>query len=267
MEELIKDLKILGLTDGEARAYSVLLRIGAASKRDIVREARISSSVVYNILERLMDKGLVTCVVSNGKRYFKPANPSSISALIEDEKEMLRKKEMIISKIMTFHKRMLDVSSKNTEIYSVETYKGLKGLKSMLKRIIEEEFRTGSVQDWLAMGVTANKHDKFNAMWLYWHSKIRPEHNVKARFILCEDDTEYVRRLAKTPLADTRVLRTQSSTCITVCGQKTLLMKYSEPSIHVMIDDENIADYFRKIFENLWNIAKLPGKNARSILQ
>ena len=261
MEEwLVNDLRLLGLTHGEARAYCALLKLGVATKKDIVRESKLSSSIVYDVIERLIARGMATYTIVDGKRYFKPTSPRCILNMIEEERKKLSKKEEILSKIISFHEIMhtnfYNRDVRKTGIHAVEVFHGLKGLKSMLERIVSEEFETNRTKEWLAMGVTGTKDVKFNSMWMGWHSRIRPKFGVKARFIFCENDTPYVLRLSNTLMSEARVLRTERVICVTVCGPKTLLMKYAEPSIHVMIDDALIAHYFREIFERLWGISE-----------
>ena len=58
----IELLKEVGLTEGEIKVYLALFKIGASSTGPIVKEAKIHSSKVYPILDRLIEKGLVSFI-------------------------------------------------------------------------------------------------------------------------------------------------------------------------------------------------------------
>jgi sugar-specific transcriptional regulator TrmB len=60
---MIQELTQLGLTDGEARVYLSLLKIGLSKVGPIVRDSHVSYSKIYDVLERLGMKGLVSHVI------------------------------------------------------------------------------------------------------------------------------------------------------------------------------------------------------------
>lgn len=62
MSELnfIQNLTSLDLTDGEARVYIALLKLGSSKVGPLVRESRVSYSKIYDVLERLALKELVS---------------------------------------------------------------------------------------------------------------------------------------------------------------------------------------------------------------
>ena len=55
-------LKDAGLTDGEAKVYLALLELGSSTTGPIIHKSKIAKSIVYQILEKLMQKGLVSYV-------------------------------------------------------------------------------------------------------------------------------------------------------------------------------------------------------------
>jgi HTH-type transcriptional regulator, sugar sensing transcriptional regulator len=59
---MLSELIQLGLTSGEARIYLSLLKLGSSKVGSIVKDSRVSYSKVYDVLERLITKGLVSYV-------------------------------------------------------------------------------------------------------------------------------------------------------------------------------------------------------------
>ena len=58
-------LKEIGLTDSEIKVYIALLELGSSSKGPIVDKSHVASSKIYELLEKLMQKGLVTQVLKS----------------------------------------------------------------------------------------------------------------------------------------------------------------------------------------------------------
>jgi len=51
-------LKAIGLTEGEIRVYLALLDSGLTTTGIVIKQSNITGSKVYNILDRLIEKGL-----------------------------------------------------------------------------------------------------------------------------------------------------------------------------------------------------------------
>ena len=84
-------LKELGLTKGEIKVYLALLKIGISTKGPIASKAKVSESKVYEILDRLTAKGLVSnAMKKKGARQvkqFKAANPILLKDFLNKSSE------------------------------------------------------------------------------------------------------------------------------------------------------------------------------------
>ena len=69
MEE-ISILEDLGLSKREARDYLVLLELGSTTVGVIIKKTDITSSKIYEVLDRLMKKGLVSYVTMKHQKHF-----------------------------------------------------------------------------------------------------------------------------------------------------------------------------------------------------
>lgn len=248
-EEAFSNLLKFGLTEGEAKVYLALLK-GSFAKSEIIKNSGISSSIVYEILEKLMRKGLASYTVIEGKKKFYAANPENLLDLIDKERKRIEDINRNGKKIIPFLKQI----SKEKLLFA-NVYKGSVGLKSMLKEI-EEELKKKEIKEWLAMGVTSHKNEFFNNLWLNWHKNVRSKHRIKARFLFCEKGTKYYNALKKVSLSKIRHLTSIPLSCITVAGNSTFIMKYTDPPYFLHIRDTDIAKTMKEIFNFLWNIAK-----------
>ena len=60
-------LRKIGLTSGEIKVYSAVLEIGASSLNKIHEKTGIERRNIYDILNKLIEKGLVSYVIERGK--------------------------------------------------------------------------------------------------------------------------------------------------------------------------------------------------------
>ena len=65
MDKNIQNLVNLGLTEGEAKVYTALLGTGSSTVGPIVKASGVASSNIYDILERLIEKGLVSFIIKS----------------------------------------------------------------------------------------------------------------------------------------------------------------------------------------------------------
>ena len=80
-------LQELGLTEGEAKVYEALLTLGNSTVGPIVKESGVAYSNAYEILERLMEKGLVSYNLKEKTKFFQAAEPTRLREYLEKQEE------------------------------------------------------------------------------------------------------------------------------------------------------------------------------------
>ena len=63
----LEELEQIGLTKGEIKVYVALLELGESTKTPIARKSEVSPGKVYDVLERLLRKGLVSTIKMFGE--------------------------------------------------------------------------------------------------------------------------------------------------------------------------------------------------------
>ena len=66
-------LEQLGLSKGEGKVYLALFDLKEGTKYSIAKEAGVSASKVYEILDKLIKKGLVSTILQNQVKHFYPS--------------------------------------------------------------------------------------------------------------------------------------------------------------------------------------------------
>ena len=63
-------LEDIGLTRSEINVYLALLELGSSTTGKIIDKAKVSSSKIYEVLDKLIQKGLVSFIIKSGIKYF-----------------------------------------------------------------------------------------------------------------------------------------------------------------------------------------------------
>ena len=82
-EKLLPALKSFGFTSNEAKTYLSLLQNNPATGYEVSGKSGIPRSAIYEILKRLENTGMVSCVDTNPTRYI-PLPPDHLFDLLEN---------------------------------------------------------------------------------------------------------------------------------------------------------------------------------------
>ena len=126
-------LQKLGLTRSEIRVYSALLDLGQSTTGEILKKAGLNSGRIYEILDSLQKRGLVSTIIKNNVKYFSPAEPQRLFDYLEEEKTKIEEKEEDFKKIIP--ELMKKINSKKQDA-KVEVYYGFQGMKTAYSKEI-----------------------------------------------------------------------------------------------------------------------------------
>ena len=90
---MIKQLEDIGLTNGEARVYKSLCEIGVSSVGPICDASKVHRSIIYQILEKLMAKGIISYIIKDNTKHYQAAPPNMLLQFVEDEQTELEQKK------------------------------------------------------------------------------------------------------------------------------------------------------------------------------
>lgn len=80
-------LEAIGLDKNKAKVYLVCLELGEAKAVDIARKAELKRTAVYDILDKLEQRGLVSSLKKRGGYFFIASNPKVIEQLLERQQQ------------------------------------------------------------------------------------------------------------------------------------------------------------------------------------
>ena len=119
-------LEELGLTKNESKVYEILIEFGILSAAEVSAKSTVSYSKIYNILDSLIAKGLVSIIPEKTKK-FSPSSPESFVKLIEEKERKLHEAKNKVKELKKFY----DVKEKNPVIVAA----GIKGFHKVVEEM------------------------------------------------------------------------------------------------------------------------------------
>ena len=82
-------LQKLGLSPNEAKIYETLLSLDSANVSTIAVKSKIHRRNVYDCINKLIEKGLVSELSLDTEKQFKAVNPNRLLALVKEKEDIL----------------------------------------------------------------------------------------------------------------------------------------------------------------------------------
>ncbi len=241
-------LRKIGLTENEIKIYLDLLKSGSSTAYEIGKQTGIYRVHVYDKLEQLMNKGLVTHVYKGAKKYFQATSPSKIKQYLEDKKRELETQEQEVDSILPELEAMNKIPKEDT---FVEVFKGNEGIKYFLKDIIKTK------QEVLVTGIDDQKYQEALPVFMKQYFRDLRNNNIKERVITLKKRSVFLFEKELAPTTDYRFLEEKqfNPTNTFVYGNKVVIVTWENPVMAVMIKNEAIAETYRNHFEHLWKVS------------
>ncbi len=242
-----KTLEGLGLNRNEAKVYLGLLKKGQATAAELVKSVGVHRNIVYDNLEKLIDKDLVSYVVEGTKRKFIAENPESIIEFLETKKKVIDEEIKSATNILPEINKILSTSKSEQETF---LFRGVNGIKKILQdMLLSEEF-------WI-IGVSNASIEILGETYWKKFNLIRRERKIKENLLFNADFKNTV-GISKSNLSSNKRLPPEliQITEIMICGNQVAIIVYSGEPMGVVIKNKEVFNTFKKQFDFLWNISK-----------
>lgn len=125
-------LRKLGFSEREVKVYMAGLELGAASASVIAQKAGVSRTLVYDALDRLMERGLVSRTGDNRKTLFVAEPPEAVRTMIARKRSELASMEAGLPNLLT---RSV-VTGKGVTQARIRVYSGIEGIKMVADDVL-----------------------------------------------------------------------------------------------------------------------------------
>jgi len=251
-EKLLK----IGLTEGEARVYLALAETGSATVGPVVRKSGVAYSNIYEILERLIKKGLVSFIIKSKTRYFQALEPGRLYDYIEMKEAEVRSQRKVAEQLVPELSRF---SKRRGEKLEAEVFIGLSGMKTAYEKVAAG-CENGCEYVYI-YGPEKGFMERVDTFFLDLDKKVYTKSGMKMKGILSREyfsNSRYIRKSKKISRGEEEVRYVDFPVPgnIDVHGDKVLIASWAGPVIAVLIHSNDMADSFRKYFDSVWKKAR-----------
>lgn len=246
MNKLVENLKKFGLAEKESKVYLASLELGDATASDIAIKSSLPRTLVYDLLERLIEKGLISYSIKNNKKHFLAVHPKEFISL-------LREKETALFSIMNDLEEIY--KKEGVKRPKIEIYEGIDGMKTIMNDILNSD-----VKEFLAYGSSRSSYEIIPAFMDEWHKR-RTKQNVIMRILY--NNTKQAREKVKKIKSSLKLtkykfmpIELESPTATVIYADKVVLQSWTKEPFAVMIKSKEMAENQKRYFEELWKIAK-----------
>lgn len=236
-------LEEFGLTKTEERVYLALLKLGESNATEIIKKTQLHRTTVYDVLERLIEKGFASSIFKNKVKFYSSASPTKILEIATEEIHVAEEKQKSAVKIM----KEIELIKQNSENKSIaQIFVGSKGQKTVMNDIIE----TG--EDFLVFGSEGTLRETLPNYVEQW-AEARRKKKIKAKIIATRETKAPVWKLNEIRY----VSKEYHSPAITmVYGDKVAIFMDENPFLIIVIDSKKLSQSYRNYFKLIWKIAR-----------
>ncbi|MDP6294142.1 MAG: helix-turn-helix domain-containing protein [Candidatus Woesearchaeota archaeon] len=245
-------LENIGFTKGEIKVYLALLELGNTTTGPLILKSHVARSKVYEILERLKEKGLVTDVTKENARYFEATSPARIEDYINQKSKALQQQKQGFQKILP---ELLAKQKMQESKQEVKAYVGMEGLHAAFYGLMENQKKNA---EYLAISFYGDVDEPEKYIRFFEkYNKARKEKKIAARILVHHADPllKEKERVSR-GLYPVRVTSNAVPTGVAVLGDTVITLNLGEiPRAFAIVCKEN-ADRYRNFFNGLWKKSK-----------
>jgi sugar-specific transcriptional regulator TrmB len=240
-----------GLSDVEAAVYQAALALGSRPASVIAQRAGLKRGHGYNVLQSLMEKGIVQEFVKNGVKHFTCSPPSSLLTVLEVREQELKKQKEMLEAVLPELENLRNPLAAQPKVRFFQGFEGIKEIFEDMLRIPDSQIY--ALVD-LQFTWTASSNEGFEYVKAF--IKRREQKNICWNGILVFSP-ESDRHLRMRPSRLRKIKRVENLECpaeISVYGGKVAFTSTNQEMVGVVIENEAIADTLRNMLLRLWDV-------------
>lgn len=239
--DILEMLEEVGLPRKEAEVYLALVKTGGSGASQVASLARMHRPNVYDILQRLGDKGLVASFTLNGKTAYTARKIGGLRDFLEEKMDCL------------------DALSAELERYGqegkeceVSVFSGRRVVRVVTADILATH---GRGDESLIFGVDEKSWMDADIVAMGRFFERMRKRGMKEKVLVAEGSSYFPAPRETTRYATLPKKYLDPATTTTVYGDKVALLVFSEPNHLIIIKNKKVAESYRRKFRLLWKVA------------
>ena len=247
----IEPLRQLGLTEGEIKVYTALVKLGETTTGPIIEHSGVSVSKVYIILDKLAEKGLASHILKNKTKYFTGANPDRLMVYLQEKQQFLKSQESELKKLIP-ELEVQKLLSPTSE--TVQVYDGLKGIQTARERTLQIMKKGDEM--WI-IGIAKTPYDRLTPFFAEYHNR-RYKKGIVCNYLYNEYARDPHGKLSATyPLSNVKYMPDDLIThaWMEIYADTVTIGINKGKSFSIVIQNQEVAESFKIYAKLLWSIA------------
>ncbi len=236
MEELKEKLSQAGLTRNESKVYLELLKTLELSANEISKKVSLDRTLTYSLLNNLIEKGLISYIIKENKKFFKAENPENLL-------NQIRKKEFLIKDLII---DLNKIQKQNPISYEIKVLEGKEGLRTLFGLIFKNKH-------FLSFGGTGRAYEQLYEIQAMAKALKKGEYSGK--MILQEKYRDH--EVTKQSIIKSRYSNVNAEATTVIFGNYVSIHLAKEKPKILLIKNKDIAESYKNYFKVLWKIAKI----------
>lgn len=210
-----------------------------------MKESGVSRSKVYEIMSRLMEKGLASSVLESGVNRYKAIDPRLILDYLDKREAEIEEQKNLLQQNLP---NILAYASELKDQQSVEVFQGWKSIKNIFGLLIKDAKKG---DEWFAFGIPKQMNEERIDFFRHWR-KETDKIGIKQSLLADEKIKDSPELAPKSRYSNIKYIKQETATSIDIFKENTILGVWTNKPIIVLIKGKEVADSFREFFRHLW---------------
>ncbi|MDD2935124.1 MAG: helix-turn-helix domain-containing protein [Candidatus Pacebacteria bacterium] len=239
---LNKQLEKIGLNPKEADVYLACLELTEATVGEIAKKSGVKRTTVYDIIDSLKEKSLVSSITKNKKLYYYAESPKKLENTLEEKKKIL---ENMMPELMS-------VANAIDKKPKIRYFEGIEGMRDVFRDTLN--YPDQEILSWFPKKTGMDLGENFfykeyipkRMKKKIWVRAIAPETEEMKKYK--ENDDKHLRQ--------TRLIspdKFNSEINIELYGGEKVMIVGFEEEIGIMIESKKIYTALKSMFEIMWS--------------
>jgi|SRR3989344_1636270 len=248
----LHELRKIGLTEGEIKVYQALLELGECTKTLLAKRSTIAPSNIYDVTNRLAEKGLISKVEKNGITHFSPADPKQMLFFLHQKENEIKKEKDFVNQLLP---TLLAQFQKVKETVNVEVFQGWNGMNTIFDNLLEECSK-GEYN--YIFGASKGESEKQADMFFLKYSKQRADKGIITNIIFNDElksRKERIQFFLSSKKCNVRFLQQSTPAEIMVYKNRACIIILTKEPLVIRITSQEVSDSFKQYFDLMWEMA------------
>ena len=247
-----QELKKLGLSDKEAKLYLTSLQRGPETAPTLAKLSDLVRPTAYVIIDGLVKKGLMSSTLKDKKTFFTAESPEHLLSLIRLQKKEIDEKERELVKLIPQLEQLANIKGEKPK---VRVFEGKEGLQLVREQILKSKAK--EVFGYVPVDEVYNLFSEKEHTEIM--TKRRVAKKIRSKIFYTSKKGPILKRYDKDMMREAKYISDKEfpfKAGIDIYENNVAIYTFKGNIIGILIENQDIADTLKSIFEIAWKNVK-----------